>query len=205
MPGILSAGFVPDIIDRLSRKRPRVGVYVVESQTAEQEFRELRERSVDLMLGRLLKPLIDDDVDMEVLCEDRFLVAAGAASPWASRRKIALEELIGERWILFPDSNVTTTYVSKLFRASGLEQPRGIVGSFSMHLRMHLLATGRFVTIMQASVLRYNAARWGLKELPVDLRTRAAPIVLFTLKERTRSPLVEEFIEHARRAARPKK
>ena len=51
-PESMTAAFVPAIIDQLSRQYPHVVVHVVNAQTAEQEFRELRERSVDLMVGR---------------------------------------------------------------------------------------------------------------------------------------------------------
>jgi DNA-binding transcriptional LysR family regulator len=201
-PESLSAGFVPAIIDRLSRKYPDVVVHVHQTQTAEQEFRELRERAVDLMLGRLLKPLADDDVDMEILCDDHFVVAVGAKNPLADRKRLALAELMDEPWILFPATNVTGAYVAGMFRARGLSPPRKIVSSFSMQLRMHLLATGRYVTVLQNSVLHYNAKRWSLTSLALDLPIEPAPIALFALKNRTLSPVVTRFIEQARTVAR---
>jgi DNA-binding transcriptional LysR family regulator len=57
-------------------------------------FRELRERSVDVLIGRILNPPLDDDLDAEVLFEDRLLVVAGSCSPSARRRRIAIEELM---------------------------------------------------------------------------------------------------------------
>src|SRR5215207_2751929 len=51
-PESLAAGFVPAVIDRLVQDHPRVIVHVVTAQTGTQEFHELRERNVDLMLGR---------------------------------------------------------------------------------------------------------------------------------------------------------
>jgi DNA-binding transcriptional LysR family regulator len=201
-PESLAAGLVPAVIDRVTRKYPRISVYVVETQTAEQDFRELHERSVDLMLGRLLKPLTSEDVNVEVLCQDHFVVVTGAASPWATRKKIALKDLINEQWILFPPSNVTSPYINRIFRGNGLESPRVAVASFSMHVRLHLLATGRFLTIVQDSVARYHAKRWSLKVLPIDMRRPPAPIAAFTLKNRTMSPVTHVFLEQAREVAR---
>jgi DNA-binding transcriptional LysR family regulator len=130
------------------------------------------------------------------------VIAAGAASPWATRKKITLEELVDEAWIMFPRSNVTSPYIDKVFTAAGLKPPKTSVASFSTHLRMHLLATGRFLTIVQDSVVRYHAERWSLKALPVDMRHHSAPIVSFTLKNRTVSPVVDAFLEQARAVAR---
>jgi DNA-binding transcriptional LysR family regulator len=103
-PESLAAGLVPSIIDRLSRRYPRVDVHVVHAETGTLELRELRERNVDLMVGRILRPLLDDDIDAEVLFEDRRFVVAGARSRWAGRRKLSLAELAHEPWIFDPQT-----------------------------------------------------------------------------------------------------
>lgn len=201
-PESLAAGFVPAVIDRLSRQYPKISVRLVAAQTGEQEFRELRERSVDLLLGRLFRPVSGDDVASELLCHDAFFVVAGARSRWARRRKIALAELIEEPWILFPPDSVSGSYIAEGFRANGLELPQQSVTSFSMQVRLHLLATGRFLTILHASVLQFNAHPWSLKALPIDLRIPPVPIAIFTLKNRTLNPIVRLFVEHARDVAK---
>jgi len=201
-PESLAAGFVPAVIDRLSRLHPRIAVHVVHAQTGVQEFRELRERNVDLMLGRLFRPLSDDNLAMEVLCQDAFYVVAGARSLWARRQKIALAELINEPWILYPPNNAISSHFEQGFRANGLELPRPSVTSFSLQARLHLLATGRFLTILNSSVLRFNAKRWSLKALPIGQIIRPTPLAIFTLKNRTLSPVVQLFIEHAHEVAK---
>ncbi len=201
-PELLAAGFVAAVIDRLSRQYPKITVHVVVAQTGEQEFRELHERSVDLLLGRLFKPLANQDVAVESLCQDRFFVVASAQSRWARRSEIALAELMEESWILFPKGSVSGSFIEEGFRAHGLELPEQTLTSFSMQLRFHLLATRRFLTVLQGSVLRFNAERWSLRALPIDLRIQPVPIGIFTLKHRTLSPTLEPFIEQAREVAK---
>jgi len=181
---------------------PSFGGPLVSTRTViEQELRELRERRVDLMMGVLLRPLANDDVNIEVLCRDEHVVAAGTHSQWARRRKIEVSELMSERWILFPSDALVTSYLAKAIATKGWEMPRASVTSFSFHVRMQLLSTGRFLTIMLGSVLRHNAERWSLKALPVDLGTPPVPISLVTLKNRTLSPVVEHLIGHIREVA----
>ncbi|MEO8567283.1 MAG: substrate-binding domain-containing protein, partial [Betaproteobacteria bacterium] len=175
---------------------------VVSAQPGEQEFRELRERSVDLLLGRIFKPVTVDDVAVDHLCHDAFFVVAGAHTSWARRRKIVLADLMDERWILFPDGSLSGAYIEAGFQAQGLQLPRHRLTSFSMQLRFHLLATGRFLTVLHDSVLRFNANRWGLKALSTSLSLQPMPIAMFTLKNRTLSPVVQLFIEHVRQVAR---
>lgn len=201
-PESLAAGFVPAIIDRLSRRYPKVSVHVAVAQTGEQEFRELRERSVDLLLGRLFKPLSDDGVAVESLCQDAFFVATAGRSRWARRPKIALADLMNEPWIFFPASSVAQSYIAEGFHANGLELPQQVVNTFSIQTRLHLLATGRFLTVLHGSVLRFNAKQWSLKALPIDLCIRPMPIAIFTLNNRTLSPVVQLFVEHARAVAK---
>jgi DNA-binding transcriptional LysR family regulator len=197
-PESLMAGFVPAIIDRMTRQHPKVVVRAVNAQPGEQQFRALHERNLDLMLGRVLRPLHDADVETEVLCEDHFLVVAGAQNPWARRRKLTLPDLAQEPWIMFPTDSLIAAHFSAALLARGMEPPRETVASFSMHVRMQLLATGRFLTIMHSSTLRYYAKPWSLAALQVDLNIPPVPIALFKLRKRTLSPVVRLFIEQTR-------
>ncbi len=198
----LTAGFIPEVIDQFSRKYPRVLVHVANTTTATQEFHELRERTVDLLLGRIHKPVADDEIDAEILFQDEYFVVASSRSPWARRRKIALADLVDEPWILVPPNNVFAPFMAQAFSAQGLELPRAGVTSFSSAIRMQLVATGRFLTIMAGSMLRHNAERWDLKALPIALDTLSRPVAIFKLKHRTVSPVVQKFVEHLRAAAK---
>jgi DNA-binding transcriptional LysR family regulator len=197
-PESMAAGFLPAVIDRMAHQHPQITVHVVVAQTGEQEFRELRERSVDVMLGRLLRPLPDEEMAIEVLCKDKFFVVTGARSPWATRRKVALSELSAERWILFPTDSLSGEHIAEAFRTEGVPLPQKCVTTFSLQTRMHLLATGRYFTVLQGSVLEFNSKRWLLKSLPIDLPLPPAPIAIFALKSRTLSAVVQLFIEHVR-------
>jgi DNA-binding transcriptional LysR family regulator len=129
-------------------------------------------------------------------------VVANARSSWAGRRKITLAELVNERWILQPSGNVIRVLIEEAFRAEGLDIPGKKVSSVSMQLRTHLVATGRYLTIMPGSALRFNAKRWSLKVLPIKLQMKAVPTAIVTLKGRTLSPVVETFTAHARAVAK---
>jgi DNA-binding transcriptional LysR family regulator len=121
------------IIDRLSRCNPGVVVHVTTVQPATLEFRELRERKVDLLLGRMISPsLVDDDIDVEILFEDRLFVVAGARNRWTRHQKIELAELANERWILLPENNALSSLFAQAFRARGLDPPRATVTGISI-------------------------------------------------------------------------
>jgi len=201
-PESLAAGFVPAMIDAFSRRHPQVTFDVVDTNVAALEFRELRERRIDLMLGRIPRDFADDEVTVDNLFDDKLLVVASAESRWARRRKIAPAELLNEPWILAPPNNVVRLLFIEAFRTHGLEAPRATVTSNSINVRMHLLASGRFVTFIAESLLRQNARRWSLKALPVDLGTQQLTVAVATLRNRTLSPTARLFLDHIKAASR---
>jgi len=197
----LAAGLLPEVISRLSRRHPDIVVRVVQANADRQEFRELRERTIDIALARTSRSFAEDDLDVEILFDDRHRVVAGAQSIWARRRKITLAELVNEPWI-FASNQVIRELIAEAFKAGGLEVPQERVSANSILLRNQLLATGRFLTILPDSVLRYNAKQWSLKVLPVELEVRLRSVAIITLKNRTVSPVVRLFAEQVRAVAK---
>ena len=90
----------------------------------------------------------------------------------------------------------------EVFRASGLDYPRIAVFAAPPGVRLNLVATGRFLTILPISVLRFSK-RPEIKVLPVKLQYARVPVGIVTLKNRTLSPVAQLFIENAREVAKP--
>jgi DNA-binding transcriptional LysR family regulator len=201
-PEAIAAGLLPAVADSFSRRFPRVVVSVKAADDLAPEFRPLRERSVDLVLGRSAESRLDDDLDAEVLYHDRVLVATSGRAPWARRRRVTLADLIEQPWLLFPENSWIDTRVNEAFRRSGVARPRSIVRAYSVHFCINMLVTDRFLASLAGSVLRFNASRFGLKILPVDLPAEPWPVAMVTLKHRTVSPVVEEFMKDIRAAAK---
>jgi DNA-binding transcriptional LysR family regulator len=199
-PESLAASILPPVIQRFSELYPNVVLHLSYVASPPRELPELRERTLDAILDRVVPPFaIESDVfDVEVLFQDVMVVAAGMQSPWARRRKIDLAELVDEPWILPPTDSWNYTNVAEAFRTRGLPLPKVRLVTFSVHLRSSLLATGRFLTAFPSSVLSLDANQFPLKILPVDLPARPWPVVIVTLKNRTLNPVAQLFIDHLR-------
>jgi DNA-binding transcriptional LysR family regulator len=198
----LAASFVSALVDRLSRRYPRLVFHVVTGYT-ETLHRELAERNVDLLIVRGSGPTADPRYDFEFLFDDSYVVAAGAQNQWVRRRRIEIAELVNELWVLPPPDSVIGSIVMGAFRASGLHYPRVSVVTDCPHMRISLLATGRFVTIFPASAFRFLTKRSELKVLPVELPMARRPNGIVTLKNRALSPVAKLFIDCAREVAKP--
>jgi DNA-binding transcriptional LysR family regulator len=198
----LAASFVSALVDRLSRRYPRIVFHLVTGYT-ETLHRELAERNVDLLIIRGSGPTADPRYDFEFLFDDSYVVAAGQQNQWVRRRKIEIAELVNELWVLPPPDSVIGSIVMDAFRASGLDYPRVSVVTDCPHMRISLLATGRFVTIFPASAFRFLTKRSELKILPVELPTALRPNGIVTLKNRALSPVAKLFMDCAREVAKP--
>ena len=75
--------------------------------------------------------------------------------------------------------------------------------SMPTSMRIRLAATGRFLAVVPASILKFPAKHPSIKVLPVELPTTRRQIGIITLKNRTLSPLAQLFIECAREIAKP--
>lgn len=61
----IAAGFLPAVIENFSREQPHVRLYVAQAVMNAQHYRDLRERSIDLLLGRIPTPFDEGDLDVE--------------------------------------------------------------------------------------------------------------------------------------------
>jgi DNA-binding transcriptional LysR family regulator len=199
----MAAGFVSAVIDRLSLQYPQLVFQLELCTTPAQQFHVLRERKCDLVVARMWTQAVEPDMDVEVLFDDQVQVVAGQGSKWLGRRKVALSELVGEHWLLAPVDNEPGSPVFEIFHSVGLQVPPARVLSYSLNVRTSLLATGRFLAIVPASVLRFGGAPGVLKVLPCELPPAVQPVAVTTLKNRMLSPTAKLFIERAREVAGP--
>src|SRR5499427_7822076 len=164
----IASGFIPAVIDRLSRQYPRLIFHL----------------------------------SAELLYDEPLVVVAGATAAWWRRRRLKLADLMEATWTLPPPESLYGGVVAEAFRNEGLEVPHATVFTSVTAVRYALLATGRFLSIVQGSVVRFNFLAPQFKVLPVALPTTRRPIAAITLKGRTLSPSARLFIDCARKIAR---
>jgi DNA-binding transcriptional LysR family regulator len=205
--GELRIGTIPplvemlsELIERLSARHPKMTFQITVGGSLELQRADLRERKIELVLGRIAEADDDEAMEAEVLFNDHLVVIAGANSPWARKRKLKLAELLNERWIVPPGA--PGSHAADAFHANGLPVPRIAVVSSSTHLRNLLLATGRYVATAPETELRMSARPPSFKILPIELGDERRPIGIIRLKNRTLSPPAQILIKEAQLLAR---
>jgi DNA-binding transcriptional LysR family regulator len=198
----MAAGPVLAVIEQLTRKHPRLVFHLVTGATATL-FRELTERNVELVITRATEAVAKELTNAGSLFEDNVVVAAGAQSRWARRRRIKLDELVNEPWTLPPYDSAMGAIVSEAFRARGLAPPVATVVAESAIMRSRLLATGRFLTVIPEFALALPGRDPMLRALPVELPGARRTMRIISLRNRSLSPLAELFIDSMRELAKP--
>jgi DNA-binding transcriptional LysR family regulator len=195
----VAAGLLPAVIDRFSRQHPGIRLNVSQAVLSTSKYRELRERSIDLLLGWIPTPFVEEDLLAERVFDDPSGVVAGRQSKWARSSKVTLSDLADEAWILPPPDTFPGSSAAKLFREVGLSMPRTPLTTLSIHLCCRLAATGRFITLLPSSIVRFGERDLSLKMLPVKLPRRPpVQIAVVRLRNRTLSPAAEKFIDCVR-------
>jgi DNA-binding transcriptional LysR family regulator len=201
-PEGIMAGLLPAIAEPFSRRYPGIGLHVVLANTGMFQFQELRARNVELLVGRMPQPFVENDLTAEILFEEPFVAVAGEGSQRACQRRLRLDELLEDPWVLPPYDSVPGSCILEIFRVSKLEPPRPSIATLSAQLTVSLIASGRFVGLLPSSIARFNARRAGLTSLPMKLPAVRLAVGIITVKDRTLSPLGALFIDCAREIAK---
>jgi DNA-binding transcriptional LysR family regulator len=186
------ASVVSEIISRLASKYPGVGYDVMVSDL-DTLIGELRQRTRDVVVTRWAAPPVADDLAIQPLFNSPLAVMAAQGHPLLRRRKLSLADLMDERWTLSPPNSFLGRVVVDLFRRRKLPLPPAVVTTISIHMRLDLLASGGFITILPAQMLRSPAQRAWLRAADVDLRDSLQPIAAITLKKRRVGGAVKLF------------
>ena len=194
------AGLLSTVLLRLRRRYPGITIHMRHAARLADQYRELRERNVDLVLGQLAATS-EEDIETQILYEDRLFVVAGLPSRWSTRRKIELAELADEPWGLPSSDSLAGSLIAEGFRVQKISLRSAATGS--PHLLLSLLAKGPFLVTVPESVLKFGANLPPHKVLPVELPVPPWPLGVMTLKNRTISPVAQLVLDSAREVAKP--
>jgi DNA-binding transcriptional LysR family regulator len=201
-PIAIATGFAMAVIDKLTRRHPRIVCRVMIGE-APVLHRALEERNVDILISRILSPIMNNHLDIETLYDDRPVVAASADSAWSRRRRVNLAELVNDPWTLPSPGTLFGSMIADAFLTAGLDLPRTTGINDAGVARLALVAKGRFFTVAFNSALRFVRGDSPIKALPVELLMTQRPVAIITLKNRTLAPVARLFIDCAREVAKP--
>ncbi|MFT3779236.1 MAG: LysR family transcriptional regulator [Ottowia sp.] len=167
--------FMPAALAALQRDAPHVRVELHEATVAPL-WQALGTGALDAILSRLPPSdepaLMFDDAVVQLVGDERFAFVAGPGHR-AARGRQTLRSLAGHAWALPPQDSLTRRAFDGLYLDAGLAPPEPVVTSVSFHTNLHLVATGRFITVAPESVVRRYAPTLRLTPLRVPAQRGA--------------------------------
>lgn len=203
------ASVLPLAIDRLSRQYPRIVIHVSTSGSASEQPKALQDHAFDLWFTRLsAEP--DEGLEQEALFDDPMVIVASRENTGFRGRKLQLAQLADAAWCLPSGSSTLASPFGQAFQLAGQPFPHISVHCVSMELQTALVATGRYLTVLPASYLRFSSVKASLRILPMAMDIDSQPVGIVRLKDRALSPVANLFVQTLRavvkdaKLARPK-
>ena len=192
-------GFLSEVISGMSQAYPRITYQVAVSDTTTL-VRDLRERTLDVVLTRWTAGAVADDLAADVLFKAPLAVLADRRHPLVSRKKLSLADTMQQAWTLSPPDSFLGRVVVDVFRRRKLDLPATVVTTLSIHMRLNLLASGRFLTMLPLRMVRQPAYKTWLRALSIDFPDSAGPIAAITVRKRSLGGALKLFQKACREA-----
>lgn len=202
--GFFAVGFVAsaayDILPRIFREfremLPQVELGLLELQGHEQGD-ALASGRIDVGLARL--PTVNDAIIVETVSEETLVAALPASHPLAFYDEVAITDLRGEPFILFPESDRSryAQLIYSLCADNGFE-PLVVQKTGEVQTAVSLVAAGIGVTLVPESVQAVHRA--GIVYRPLK-EPRPAVALSVAYRADEKSPVLPHFLQVVRRVA----
>lgn len=188
-----SAEMLLDALLPLLNDAPRIAFNIIVSDN-DLMIPALRRGELDLIFGYPPRALPREGLVEEQLFEEEFMVVSSAKHRLAGRKKVTLDDLVNERWVLAESSLLAQQRLRRTFLEHGLPPPRVAVETRSLRLRLQIVGSSDLLDYTSRGVFLKASEGFGLKVLPVkELRWRR-PVGLVYREGAYLSPAVRQFI-----------
>jgi len=195
---ITAASLVPQALATLLQQTPRVSASVVEGLDDEL-LGKLRARELDLVVCRLRTAL--DGLASAVLVSAGWSLVTGPGHRLASRGKVSLRELAGERWVLPASGSAFRRQMEMVFEAAGLQWPdTGISTNSIPAIKSIVMATG-CVALMSPALVAVEVQAGRLCAVALTEAAPLQPVGMVWRGDEELSPMAARFSAILRQAA----
>lgn len=113
-------------------------------------------------------------------------VACAPRHPLASKKKVTLQALARENWVLVPKGSQTRNAFEQAFIQHGIEPPIPVMESLSFFANFHLVAETDLVTLAPSMAIERYAALRVVRRLRYAWPTPISPLLFICRKEKSR-------------------
>ncbi|MDJ1158648.1 LysR substrate-binding domain-containing protein [Chelatococcus sp. SYSU_G07232] len=158
----------------------------------------LRDRQLDLVVGRIPVTSERDDLAFEFLLDERQAVVCRVDHPLVRGKTSDLAEALAFPWVMHPHGSVLRARFEELLRGRNLASPERAIETDSVDITVNLLLSGDFVAVLPRDTAAPWIARGFLASLPIAIALDLGAVGIVTLRERPPSPAVARVIARLR-------
>jgi LysR family hydrogen peroxide-inducible transcriptional activator len=140
---------LPKLVPLIKERAPKMPLMIEESFTA--RLLESLKRG-DLDVAVLALPVEEPGLVAQPVYDETFRVLVPSAHPWAKKKNVAPDELLGEPLLMLGRGNCFRDQVLDLCTAAGEGGPQVLEGS-SLETIRHMVASGVGITVMPATAV----------------------------------------------------
>jgi LysR family transcriptional regulator of gallate degradation len=131
---------------------------------------QLRSGDIDFIFGALRPPHETGDLSQYALFDDRVSVISRSGHPLARKEALGVDDLRGEKWILWRPESPARASLRRTFLQSGLDAPHPCIETGDVAILRGVLLQSDMLTAISASQLRYEIESKDLTVLPIALK-----------------------------------
>lgn len=182
---------LPPPLKAFRDKYPDVELHV-EYRRSAQVYAQVMAGDVDF--GLVAYPVKRNGLNIEIFSEDRLVLICHPNHPLASRKRIKVEELSGEKFIAFEPDLPTRKVIDKHLREHGVEMEH-VMEFDNIETVKRAVEIESGVSIVPANTVRAEVESGQLVALDVDGPKMSRPLGVITKRNRARSPAQKEFLK----------
>jgi DNA-binding transcriptional LysR family regulator len=191
-------GAIPEIVvpvlDELHASQRNLSIEVIEDTSAKMLL-QLDEGHLDLVIGRAAVSDQPSKYHYQKIGDEPLSVVVGHAHP-PLPDNVALGDLIGHRWVVYPTQMPLRALVEREMDLAGLAMPTNPISTASTFVTITLLMQDSgLVSVLPADIADLCTRHGMLRILPIALRSQSQSFGIVTRKGGALSPPAERFIE----------
>ncbi|MEJ8849973.1 LysR family transcriptional regulator [Variovorax rhizosphaerae] len=164
--GTIACLALPQAIDRVLVKWPKLRVYVVEG-VWDRLAEGLVKHEIDLALGVSVADSAEITAIKDCRWDDRSHVVAALDHPLRRKKALELADVIDQRWTTTPKGTAPYAHMEQVFADNGLGMPEILVETRSVMMLKNLVAQSGFLSWMPEPLYQAEIKASLLDALPI--------------------------------------
>lgn len=187
MMGGFSPSWLVQTVQLASEQAPKLTIRL-RSNFADNLLADLGSGRCDIVVTHFdIRQFSNEELVVDVLYNERVVVAAAPGHPLTRRRKIDWADLVGERWVLMPIETSTRRAVERNLVMHSRSINPVIIEAFELHYIVELVRSAGMLTALPTALANWLEREAGLIRC-LPLVDELSPWAVCVARQRSRAP-----------------